>query len=313
MKKTMSSRTGSILARLACAVAFVGSVAYAAPMQESAPIGDGGGTLATLSFAIVGDCRPPNEDDVAGYPTKIITRIWQDIEASSPRPAFAITPGNYMFANPDANPGTQDAQLDDYLAARANFHNIVFPAMGNDECTGAADSNCGAGGADGDTANYNAFVTKMLKPIRKTLPYYAIPIKATNDSWTAKFVFIASNAWSTAQARWLNGELAKPTTYTFIVMNAGTSDTTAPCWSATGSNNVGTIIGKYPYTLLIVGHDHTFAYYSSEKEVVVGNGGAPLSGTVDYGYVIARQQGTSIVFTEYDYETNIAQTSFTVQ
>src|SRR6185369_16241432 len=53
-------------------------------------VGINGGTLDTLSFAIVGDTRPPSVDDTAGYPSAIITKIWQDIEAQSPRPAFAV-------------------------------------------------------------------------------------------------------------------------------------------------------------------------------------------------------------------------------
>jgi hypothetical protein len=66
--------------------------------------------------------------------------------------------------------------------------------------------------------------------------------------------------------------------------------------------------------LLIAGHTHTYAYYASEKQVVVGNGGAPLAGSIDYGYVIARQQrNRSIAFSEYDYATNAVESSFTVQ
>jgi hypothetical protein len=78
--------------------------------------------------------------------------------------------------------------------------------------------------------------------------------------------------------------------------------------------NADTIISGHPLTLLIVGHTHTYAYYASEKQVVVGNGGAPLSGSVDYGYVIARLQSNgSILFNEYDYATNAISNTFTVQ
>lgn len=94
----------------------------------------------------------------------------------------------------------------------------------------------------------------------------------------------------------------------------GTTATTAPCLSGTGANNADTIISQHPYTLLIAGHTHTYAYYAGEKQVIVGNGGAPLSGSIDYGYVIARQQANgSIVFTEYDYATNAVSSTFTVQ
>ncbi len=72
------------------------------------------GPLSTLSFAIVGDTRPPTEDDTAGDPTAIITKIWQDVEAASPRPAFS---------------------------------NPMFPTMGNHECDGATADNCYACGS----------------------------------------------------------------------------------------------------------------------------------------------------------------------
>ena len=74
---------------------------------------------------------------------------------------------------------------------------------------------------------------------------------------------------------------------------------------------------QHPYTLLIAGHTHTYAYYTASSgqpaQVIVGNGGAPLANSVDYGYVIARQQANgSIVFNEYDYMTNAVSNTFTV-
>jgi hypothetical protein len=77
--------------------------------------------------------------------------------------------------------------------------------------------------------------------------------------------------------------------------------------------NADTIMHSYPYTLLIAGDTSTYVYYPSEKEVIVGNGGAPLSGPVDYGYVIATlQPNGTFLFTEYDYQTNKEVSSFTV-
>lgn len=269
-------------------------------------VGATGGTLATLSFAIVGDCTPPNINNTAGYPTAVITKIWQDIQAASPRPAFAITTGNYMFASPTGN--QVDSQLALYQTARASFSNVVFPAMGNHECTGALSSNCGLGNADGMTPNYNAFIATMLGPIGKKRPYYVINVNGNNNAWTAKFVFVAGNAWDSTQAKWLESVLTKQTTYTFIVRNAPVGATTCP-----GTSTSNAIIAKHPYTLLIAGLQHTYAYSATNKQVIVGNGGAPLSGSVNYGYVIARQQPNgSMKFTEYDYATNAAQASFTV-
>jgi hypothetical protein len=260
-----------------------------------------------LSFAIVGDTRPPSIDDTAGYPTAVIQKIWQDVEAASPRPAFAITTGDYLFAKPS---GSQAApQLDKYLAARSAFSNIVFPAMGNHECTGATASNCGPGSADGTPNNYDVFVQKMLIPLGLSRPYYAVDIGANDGSWTAKLVVIAANAWSSAQATWLSAALAKPTTYTFVVRHEGASATTAP--GVTPSQG---ILAQHPYTLLLAGHTHTFEYFAGERQVITGNGGAPLTGAVNYGYVIARRRADgAMVFKEYDYSTQAVNKTFAVK
>jgi hypothetical protein len=281
-----------------------GGVVDAGPPSNIGPMG---GTLDTLSFAIVGDTRPAVIDDTAGYPSAVIQKIWQDVEAHSPRPAFAVTTGDYLFAK---SYGSQAGpQIDKYLSARAAFTNIVFPAMGNHECTGATASNCGSGNPDGITNNYTAFLQKMLMPLGQSQPYYTIHINGTNDAWTAKFVFVAANAWNQAQATWLAAELAKPTTYTFVVRHEGTSATTAP-----GVTPSAQIMAQHPYTLLLAGHTHTFEYFASERQVITGNGGAPLTGSVNYGYVIAQQRADgAIEFTAYDYSTNAAQTKFAVK
>jgi hypothetical protein len=102
--------------------------------------------------------------------------------------------------------------------------------------------------------------------------------------------------------------MAKPTTYTFVVRHEGSNATTAP-----GVTPSGQIMKQYPYTLLLAGHTHTFSYSASTREVIIGNGGAPLTGGVDYGYLIGEQRADgAIVFNEYDYSTNAAATTFVV-
>lgn len=266
-----------------------------------------GGTLDTLSFAIVGDTRPPSEDDIGGYPTAVVSKIWQDVESTDPRPAFAVTTGDYQFSNPFGSGAA--AQLDKYLTARGNFSNIVFPAMGNHECTGGTASNCGPGGADGNTNNYVTYQQKLLAPINQTKPYYEIDIDSTGGDWTAKFVFVAANAWNSAQATWLSNALAKPTTYTFVIRHERASVHNAP-----GVDPSQAIMNQHPLTLAIVGHTHTYDHSASSKEVVVGNGGAPLSSGANYGYVIARQRHSdnAIQFWSYDYSTNAVVDHFSV-
>jgi hypothetical protein len=243
----------------------------------------------------------------------------------SPQVPFLVSTGNYQFASPTHTPGTQTAQIDLYMQARASYAGIVLPAMGSMECDSVLTDNCyscsgtscsalGGSCAAGVcvTPNYTAFADALLTPVGQTQPYYTIDVNGTNNAWTSKFVFVACNAWSPAQATWLGQQLSVSTTYTFVIRNEGTDATTAPC--LTTAPTADTIMAQYPYTLLIAGHTGTYAYYSSDKEVIVGNGGAPLSGAVDYGYVIAQQQASgSIVFTEYDYSTNLAGGTFTVQ
>lgn len=259
-------------------------------------------------FAIVGDTRPANEDDVEGYPTAVITKIWADVQAASPHPDFAISTGDYMFASPSKTPSTVDKQLDAYLRARVQFSNNVFPAMGNHECTGATASNCGPISSDGLTANYNAFMARFMAPIGQTNPYYAFQFAAADGSWTAKLVVIAANAWSAAQSTWLTQALTPTTTYTFVLRHESLDTTETP-----GVPPSNAIIANFPLTLLVVGHTHTYAHEGSADEVIVGNGGAPLTSGANYGYaLIDRLASGAIQLTSYDYDTNAVVDQFSV-
>ena len=276
--------------------------------NQDGHVGDvGGGPISELRFAVAGDTRPPSPDDTTNYPTAIITKIWQDVEAESPHPQFAISTGDYMFANTS---GTQQMpQLAKYMTARGTFTGQWYPAMGNHECTGATASNCGTGNTDGMTKNMSDFMSTMLAPIGVTKPYYTENFNATDNSWTAKFVFVACNAWDSTQASWLTSELAKSTTYTFVVRHEGTNAV-----SQTSCSQSQTIIDANPLTLLIVGHTHTYSHYSSTKEIVVGNGGAPLTTGNNYGYVIvSRNASGTITVTAYDYMTHATLDTFTIQ
>ena len=267
----------------------------------------GTGSISDLRFAIVGDTRPPSPDDTTNYPTPIITKIWQDIEAESPHPQFAISTGDYMFASTSRN--EQVPQLDKYLAARAAFTGPQYPAMGNHECTGATSSNCGQGARDGITKNMTDFIDRMLVPIGIDRPYYEERYAATDHSWTAKLVFVACNAWSATQATWLTATLAEPTTYTFVVRHEGVS-----AMSQTPCAQSQTLIAAHPLTLLVVGHTHEYRHYASDREVIVGNGGAPLTSGVNYGYVIvARNASGTLTVTAYDYMTHAVIDMFTIQ
>jgi hypothetical protein len=263
-------------------------------------IGPNGGSVSRLYFAVIGDTRPGGIDATSSYPTAIIQKIYADVEALNPRPQFVLTTGDYMFASPT---GTQaQIQIGYYMSAAREFSGTIFSVMGNHECTGGTTSNC----ASQTTNNYTAFMNALVTPLGKSKPYYSVPINATDGSWTAKLILVACNAWDATQRSWLQSELARPTTYTFVSRHEPTAVSGLPCGS-----DMSTLLSQYPYDLLIVGHTHTFAHYT--KEIVVGNGGAPLTGTVNYGFVTVEQlaQG-GFKITLYDYMTAMPVSSFTV-
>ncbi len=269
-------------------------------------IGANGGTESNLFFAIVGDTRPATEDDTAHYPTAIISKIFSDLASLKTVPPFVVSTGDYQFSNPYGSQASAQLQL--YLGAKGSYTGIQFPAMGNHECTGGTSSNCGAGNTNGVTNNYSAFMSDMLAPIQKTKPYYAINVSAPNNAWTAKFVFIAANAWDSTQSSWFDSAMSQSTTYTFVVRHEPASANTAP-----GVTPSETIMAKHPYTLAIVGHSHEYYHskYNSPKEVVIGNGGAPLATNQNYGYgIVAQRSDGSLTVDMLDYQTNLTVSSF---
>ncbi len=269
-------------------------------------VGPNGGSLSRLLFSVVGDTRPATYEDLAGYPTAIITQIYQDIEAFNPKPAFVVATGDYQFSASGSG-STANQQLALYAGAAKNYSGVLFPAMGNHECNGSTDSNCGSGNTDGITSNYTAFMNTLLAPISKTSPYYVINVNAIDNSWTSKFVFIAANAWDSAQSSWLTSTMAVPTTYTFVIRHEPPDASPA----GPGQAPSEAIIAGYPYTLEIVGHSHTYGHYSdTPREVLIGNGGAPLS-SKDYGFGIFSQRGDgAIVVDMIDYKALTADSSF---
>jgi hypothetical protein len=246
------------------------------------------------------------ENDTTGYPTSVITQIYDDLENLATRPEFAVSTGDYNFSSTTGT--TAGKQIGLYVTARNHFNNPVFFAMGNHECTGGTASNCGQGNTNGITANYTAFLTQMLATINQTKPYYAIDLNSTDGSWTAKLVFIAANAWDSTQSSWLDTELAKPTTYTFIVRHEPSEANTAP-----GVTPSDAIIQKHPYTLLIVGHTHTYYHSSGSRQVTMGLGGAPVTSSYNFGYLLVSQNSDgSIAVSEHDTVTGKQNATFTV-
>lgn len=273
------------------------------PSIEGA-VGPDGGTVSRLYFAVVGDTRPVAMDDVADYPVAVVSKIYATMDALLPRPTFAVSTGDYQYTSRSGNTGP--AQVDLYLAARAAFRGVLFPAMGNHECTGLTSSNCGSENTDGMTGAYRAYLTKLLVPIGQTAPYYEVDVDSKDGSWTSKLVFIAPNAWTSDQATWFDRAMTRPTTYTFVIRHEGSNATAAP-----GVTPSEQILAAYPYTLAICGHTHTYDH-PKRREVIVGNGGAPLvSSTKGYGFaVLSQQPDGSIAVDMIDYASGRADAAF---
>ncbi len=268
--------------------------------------GKGGGTLDELRFAVVGDTRPAIIDDTAYYPSDIVRQIWTAVEAETPHPPFAVTTGDYMNASVDGH--EQDPQIDLYLGSRAAYQGMVYPALGNHECNSLTESNCGPGGAQGSTRNYVSFLNRMIEPIGEQQAYYVERFAATDGNWTAKFAFVAANAWDDAQARWLDNVLSESTTYTFVLRHEPHDAINAP-----GVTPSAEIMARHPMTMLITGHVHTYQHIPGYREIVVGNGGAPLSGGINYGYVIiSRGTDGNLTTTSYDYASRAVVDQFMV-
>ncbi len=280
---------------------------YPLDAPDHAGAGNGGGKLDDLRFAVVGDTRPVNLDDTANYPTDIVKQIWMDVEADAPHVAFAVSTGDYMFASTGGS--EQEPQLDLYLGARMSFNGIVYAAMGNHECNGYTNSNCGPGNSEGQPKNYDVFMAKLVAPLGESLPYYIERFAATDGSWSAKLIAIAANAWDGRQSAWLETALREPSTYTFVLRHEGHDSTTAP-----GVLPTAEILAKYPLTMLVVGHTHAYIHYPAYREIVVGNGGAPLTSSTNYGYVIvARNPDGTITATSREYGTHALVDQFTVK
>ncbi len=270
------------------------------PVGYDGGVGPQGGTVSRLYFAVVGDTRPRYEDDTAHYPTAVITKIYQDLAALQPPPQFVVTTGDYQFASTS---GTESApQLALYLQARAHYPGVVFPVMGNHECTGATAQNCAAL----TTPNLTQYLQNLQGPIGQTQLYYSVDVNDEAGQWTSKFLFTACNAWSPDQKSWLLAQLARPTSFTFIVRHMALGSN-GPCNTEMDPLLTG------QYTALLAGHSHTVSFDLNARELIEGVGGAPLAANSNYGYALVTQEPAGgFTITQYDYSSNKPVASWTL-
>jgi hypothetical protein len=260
------------------------------------------GGSGPLVFGVFGDARPgnippsSNPGDTSGYPSQILTGIFNLAQQKGAK--FMIGTGDYMYADLQAS---VDAQLGVFTQAHAGFSGPLYLAMGNHECTGYTDSNCPA---FNESPNVRGFMQKL--PPGVSSPYYRVDFDT--PSGKAKFLFIAANAWSTAQETWLQNQLNDATTYTLVVRHEPASGSHG---SAPGAQPSESLVLSAKFTLELLGHTHEYRH-SDTQHVISGNAGAPIS-SGSYGFLLVEQQSDgSLVATEYDESTGMATDTWKV-
>ncbi len=271
-----------------------------------------------LVFAAWGDSRPDNnpglppndfETDYKNRLLPILNKIFKNSFDYGSQ--FMLGSGDYINAYmPDpGNAGLYDTpdKWDTGCVTQYNFMKTaaevytkaatprpVYYALGNHEALGWTDLY---------TINYNE--TPNIKEYLKLMlpanlkPYYSFTMQipsmtAMGKMKTAKFVFIAPNAWSDDQSIWLTQTMRAATDYTFVVRHEANDQ--HGC-DAPGMLEQNTLLGVdnpvgRKYTLLIQGHEHEYRRDKGSPDIVAGNGGAQKNtagGINFYGYITVEQ------------------------
>ena len=265
-------------------------------------IGPSGGAVSLLHFAVTGDTRPKACEDVAGYPTAVITSIAAAFETEGAQ--FAVDLGDHMYVcnNDLAN---ARAQMALFMSATGAYSGTWFMTMGNHECF---HSPCLL---DSKVANYVAY-TEALAPVSK-LPYYSFDVDTSGGR--ATFVVIADNGWNAAQESWLKQTLTRAdrdAAYTIVVRHHPPSDT-----SLTEHAAILAVIHAHKFALLLTGHDHKYEHpprTDNGRVLVLGTGGAPLvAGGSFFGYAMVDQLPSGeLQVTVKNIATGLAHDTWTV-
>ena len=245
-----------------------------------------GGTVDKLFFAVTGDTRPHNPDEIASYPKDQVGEIAKSMNAVGAQ--FVIDVGDHMFVT-TGKASDAKAQMDLYMQAISVFPRTFFMTMGNHECNAPF---CSSAGGD---ANLDAFLA-ALKPI-STLPYYSFDVHTRHG--LAVFVVAADNAWDDTASNWLDATLTRADTeaaYTIVVRHHPVEGTRL------GDTDVIGVVFRHKYSLILSGHSHQYEHAwdgpTKGRAVVVGLGGANpyLTG---FGTILEEDNG-DLTFRLYD-------------
>jgi hypothetical protein len=271
----------------------------------SGSVGVTGGTVSRLFFGFTGDTRPASCDATGGYPTAIINSIYQRMAAANVQ--FALDLGDHMYVCKGGQP-VADAQMAIYTHAAAQLApRPVFMTMGNHECTST--SLCAVGG--NAPPNFKSFMA-ALAPI-SSQPWYSIDINT--GFGLARFVVIADNGWSNAEAAWLDATLTdadKNAKYIFVARHHPLDNTDLPQFAT-----ITQVIKAHRHTMVLTGHTHEFKLDTfndpSGRTLVMGAGGAPLQSGTWYGFGTVEQlPNGNLAVKLYDQATGNQTAAFTL-
>jgi len=254
-------------------------------------VGASGGSVERLWFATTGDTRPPECDQTNAYPKEAIAQIAAAMKAL--RVQFTVDLGDHLYVCNQSDPEARQ-QMGFYMDAVARGPPSWWMTMGNHEC--GSDKYPFACFVDGPhDANFAAYMAALKRP----LPYYANDVQTSLG--LARFVVIADDSWSPAQASWLEGTLGEADRRAKYTIVARHHPVQGP---RTGSPGILEILKRHKYSLILTAHDHEYRHDLETwqgRSVVVGLGGA--GGKWGFGTVLQGTDGT-LVFVQRDANGN---------
>jgi len=263
-------------------------------------VGEDGGRVDRLWFAVTGDTRPGSCNRTEDYPSAAIGQIARAMKAL--RVQFALDLGDHMYVCNQSLLEAQ-AQMRLYLDAVAQGPPVWWMTMGNHDCGNEAPPySCFAGRGD---ANFTAYMAALRRP----LPYYATDVQTSLGK--ARIVVIADDSWDGAQADWLESTLAAADATARYTVVARHHPVTGP---RTGNSRIVQAISRHKHSLILTAHSHLYARDAAAfggRSVIVGLGGAPSTVPPGFATVLQDRDG-SLTFVRRDANGNPIDVPWTV-
>jgi len=251
-----------------------------------------------LRFAVTGDTRPANEDDTAGTNERHRHHLLGHRRVE-PEPSFVVSTGDYQFASPG---GYESAtQLDLYMQARARSW-AAAAAMATMSAPASPTQTAGrAIATESPPTSRTSF--PRCSGHRPAAPYYVVHVSAAGVPGRA------SSSSSQPTHGTMRRGLAQSDSCRSDDVHVYRSARARGSEHGSRTTPSEAILGATPVTLMLSGHTHTYKH--SGNRIVVGNGGAPLTGNKGYGFLVVDQRADGvIVVDEIDSQTMQADPDF---